>query len=74
MDKNKKILREIKNKIEQSKTNRPTYNQAIAAIQVAKHHLQHALDELNNIFNRENEFQLNQDIYNIRKTELDNID
>ena len=49
MDKNKKILREIKNKIEQSKTNRPTYNQAIAAIQVAKHHLQHALDELNNI-------------------------
>lgn len=74
MDKNKDFLRELKRQIENSELRRPTRDEAINAIYVAKFNLQHILDELNDIFNRENEFRLNQEIYATRKSELDKID
>ena len=70
MDKNKDFLRELKRQIDDSELRRPTRDEAINAIYVAKFNLQHILDELNDIFNRENEYRL----YATRKSELDKID
>ncbi len=63
----------LKEKIRQTIENRPTRDQALYAVCSARQFLKHAIDILDDVFNRENEFHLHQDIYKKRKNELDKI-
>ena len=57
-------LQSTKDKIKQTIANRPTRDQAIRAIYIAYDCMRQAMDMLGDIFTRENEFHLYQDIHN----------
>ncbi|MBP3397986.1 MAG: hypothetical protein J6K82_03580 [Alphaproteobacteria bacterium] len=63
----------LKNKIDYTTANRPTYSEAISGITRIVLNLRHALNELTEIFERENEYALYQEIYERRKSELDKL-
>lgn len=66
----RQLLHVIKEKVKQTTENRPTRDQALG---IAYQCMKQAMDLLTDIYNRENEFHLYQDIYNKRKQDLKNV-
>ena len=66
-------LQATKDKIKQTIANRPTRDQAIRAIYIAYDCMRQAMDMLGDIFTRENEFHLYQDIHNRKNQGKKNI-
>lgn len=67
------FLRELDIKIKQTIEHRPTRDDAMSAIYSAYRYLKHATDILGEVFKRENEYQLYQDLAQLREKDLKEI-
>lgn len=68
-----KTLLEIAQEINDARKNRPTYEDAINAVYLARMHLRQAMKCLDDIFNRENRYRMCDNIYMERKSEFDKV-